>query len=426
MTFLLKDNVYAVMDYKNTEIECIYATGVAVTLSYDESTDTANARIKEYPITPTVTISGDPFANISLFDCEGDCKAENVEPLKKLTCPSSIRAWKIAEATKEESEDWKTSVKGVYSFDYFYMDGSSSKSITDYYGGTDGKDNSTGWWIFGESATKRTKVVPLKSNSPLRSSPEVTAPLVAERLYITGELEEENYSVSFKSASTEAVGSNTYIQFLTSGSGKFYLQKGKTITGFEGDSSLLTLKHICFKESIMEQDASRTDSSYKVNAPRHMIQSADSKNTCPAGYVHYELSDKICAAAVKEKKKSFCDEYGNTAKVLIRIIQIMQIVVPAIVLVLTGVDIARIVLAGNVEEELPKKKKTIIVRFIIMCAFFFLPLITRVVTELLTDKEIYDISCLFGEDVIEGEDDGDCVDISGGNGEDGSATGTTN
>ena len=409
--FFLPGDANAVIDTTTAEIECIYATGVAVGLSYDSSTGALSSYVKEYPVTKSVVIDGDPFSNISLFTCDGTCDQENITPLKNLTCPSEIKVWKVSEGTKEESGDWKTNVKGIYSFKHYY-DGDTSKTISSYYGWPDEKNNGTGWWIFGTEATRKTKVIELKSNSTISSSPEVTAPLVAERIYITGDLAASDYSVSYKSSSNEAVGSNNYVQFLKKGS-TYYAKRGKTITSISANSGIIGNEYICFKESISEQDSSRSDSSYKFNAVRHQITAAGTNNTCSAGYVLYKLDDKVCQVSGGDRETSFCDEFGNTAKVLIRIIQIMQIVVPILVIVLTSIDIARIVIAGNIEEELPKKKKSIIIRLIITCVFFFLPLITRLFIAFINDKEIYEVDCLFTGNATASTNDEneDCIEI---------------
>ncbi len=427
-TFVFNDKVYAVIDTTTMEIECIYATGISVSLTYDSTNNKLNANIKEYPITKSVTIEGETLSTSSLFTCDGACQNENVNHLKGLTCPSEIRVWKISKAhLDQDTNEWRNDVSAVYSFKYYYNN-NTSNSITDYYGGQEGTDNKTGWWIFGEGATYRSRVIALTSNSPLSSSdsPSERIPLVAERLYIRGSLDSTDYSVSYKSASQEVVGNNSYIQFFKKGAvadRQYYVKKGRTMTSISNvdDDLIIGNDYICFKESVMEQDSSRVDSSYKVNSIYHRISRAtkgkdeDGKDiyTCSGeGYVLYKLDDAICETEASTRKESFCDEYGNTAVVLIQIINILQIVVPALVIVLTGIDIGRIVVAGNVEEELPKRKKTIIIRLIIMAVFLFLPLITKLVITLINDKEIYDVSCLFNGGVSTTENnDNECVEI---------------
>lgn len=67
----------------------------------------------------------------------------------------------------------------------------------------------------------------------------------------------------------------------------------------------------------------------------------------------------------------------NTAKVLAKIIGYVQLIVPVLLIVLTGIDIGRIIVSGNLDEELPKQKKKILVRLITAIAIFFLPLIVQ-------------------------------------------------
>ena len=76
-------------------------------------------------------------------------------------------------------------------------------------------------------------------------------------------------------------------------------------------------------------------------------------------------------------------------------------------------------LAGNIEEELPKRKKSIVIRLIVMIAFFFLPLIVQLIVSLAEGVNILDVSCLFNNgEQVRNEDLGDfnCVDESNGNG----------
>jgi len=94
-----------------------------------------------------------------------------------------------------------------------------------------------------------------------------------------------------------------------------------------------------------------------------------------------------------------CRFIGNRTAELIRdIVSWLRILVPALVIVLIGLDITKMVLAGNLEEELPKKKKSIIIRLIIMLVFFFLPLFVVLIIKLINlspDINIGDVSCLF-------------------------------
>jgi hypothetical protein len=91
----------------------------------------------------------------------------------------------------------------------------------------------------------------------------------------------------------------------------------------------------------------------------------------------------------------------------------MQVLVPALTIVLTGIEIGRIVVAGNLEEELPKRKKSIIVRGIIMVTFLFLPLITQLIINLAEGVEILNVSCLFnnGEDPSSSQNELNCDNV---------------
>jgi len=79
---------------------------------------------------------------------------------------------------------------------------------------------------------------------------------------------------------------------------------------------------------------------------------------------------------------------GETVEQLRRIINILQILVPVLTIALTGFDLMKIVLSGNLDEELPKKKKVIAIRFVLMAFFFFLPFITSLLLGMLKDAGV--------------------------------------
>ena len=115
----------------------------------------------------------------------------------------------------------------------------------------------------------------------------------------------------------------------------------------------------------------------------------------------YEITDEI-PDANKKRSDALCNEIlPETSKVLRNVIKGAQIIIPVLLIVLTGLDIGKIVLTGNIEEELPKRKKLIMARFIVAIVFFFLPLFVSLVIDWLKDSgaknadAIEYIDCLF-------------------------------
>lgn len=97
-------------------------------------------------------------------------------------------------------------------------------------------------------------------------------------------------------------------------------------------------------------------------------------------------------------QEDVCKLLGNrTINLLKDISGWLQILVPALVMVLIGIDITKMVLSGNLEEELPKKKKSIFIRLTIMVGFFFLPFFVGLLIKLLNASgiKIGDLECFF-------------------------------
>ena len=130
---------------------------------------------------------------------------------------------------------------------------------------------------------------------------------------------------------------------------------------------------------------------------------SDNQNDC-----YDENDNKACAAfkflgerngGDEDSKNKLCEKLGNELVTIIQdIVATMQIVVPGLVIILTGIDIGKLVVSGNLDEELPKKKKTIIIRIIVMAIFFFLPTLTDLIIKLLKDADLIGVEyveCIF-------------------------------
>lgn len=403
---VVNNDVYALVDQKNAEIECVYANGIVIGMSYDKSLNKNTAYVKEYPVSKTATIDGDPVSNVSLYSVSG-----TINSLKNFSCPNRVYYWIGWEITEEvtKNEDGKTvdkdvvkTFKGVYSF--------STSGVTASFK----KEKKTGWWIFSTTVPTGGTVQVTGTNVD-QYDQYVGIQLVGERIYLTDDIEDNGYGHTYKlyTENEQAVGSSKYAQIYQGT--KNYIQVGKIITRLYGASG--NEEYLCIDPSITTQDSNRGEMSYKFSSIRHKVSVPNGK-TCSTGLL-YVRTTETCKPNFKDPGESFCDKYSNTAFVLIDIIKIMQILVPAIVIILTGIEFGKIVLSGNIEEELPKRKKSIVIRLIVMIAFFFLPLIVQLIVSLAEGVNILDVSCLFNNgEQVRNEDLGDfnCVDESNGNG----------
>jgi len=444
----------------NTEIECIYADGMVLGMRYDTATKTNHTYIKEYPVTPSVTVENDPVSSFDIYSHEA-----TLNSLGKLYCPNQVyyyialqgkgddqvrKGWYMITAggtitaelfstKKTGSLWWKDTVATAYPEPVWFVGDARGQT-------TCPRGHNDGWKEDPDNKRIKNKVTGYDCAAYARLA------LLGERLYFIDDISDDAYSYSLKMYTEEgqAVSSNKYAQIYKYKSysadanyldiygapsrgnetpekweWRYMLQIGKTVTAIQnsdvprlGEINNLKSKgndvYVCISESTMVQDPSRGDGTYKIDSIRNRITKvmSDPKTTCPKGSIKYEVTSEVCRFDVGNSAGSFCDKYGNTAKVLIKIVKISQVLVPILVIVLTALEITKIVLAGNLEEELPKKKKSIIIRLIIMIVFFFLPLIVQIIVSWAEGVSIYDVSCLFndGKQVIK-DSDLECIEI---------------
>lgn len=135
---------------------------------------------------------------------------------------------------------------------------------------------------------------------------------------------------------------------------------------------------------------------FHSGAVNFKVSSSKSTET-PNRYIYVEDAE----VASDTYREQICDKIPETAKVLRTIISYVKIIIPTLLVILVGLDITKIVIAGNPEEELPKKRKSIIARLITAISVFFLPTIISVILNAFfitgddNTKEIQAIDCLF-------------------------------
>ena len=348
--FIVDNDVHAFVNKTNAEIECIYANGVVIGMSYDKTAGKNTAYVKEYPVTKTSIIDGNPVSNVSLYSVDA-----TVSSLNNLSCPATVSYWIGWELHLNETydawgnvidEDVSKSYRGVYSYSNHAK---VTASLT--------KIETSGWWIF-KSTSATAGVIPVTGTNIGATSPYATIPLVGERIYLIDDIGSDGYGHTYKlyTENEQAVGSSKYVQIYKGTNN--YIQVGKVITKLQGANA--NAEYLCIEPSVTTQDSDRGETAYKFSSIRHKVHASTSK-TCSSGQLYVRTTES-CKTIIPENKESFCDRYSNTAFVLIDIIKIMQILVPAIVIIFTGIEIGRIVLAGNIEEELPKRKKSIFIR----------------------------------------------------------------
>lgn len=431
--FFLDIDVFATMNYKNTELQCIYGNGVQVNMRYDRTITSKNdidhisITLSDFPTSSTI-IYGDEILDSSLFDCEGRCVTQmltsNFAQLKLLRCPDNIKLWSIlyVDFDSASSSTSSTRKKGIYAFESSYsfmqshLGSPYNQWVTDFY-----KDPSNGYRLHGgisgwANGNPATLVKPINATNIVDTGNKVgdgynwvAIPLVAERLFIVEDLGDDAYSPAFRvyrgdangdgmEDDSQAVGTNKFAQVYKGDGGSYYLHLGKAITSLSSsEAQLFNNEYVCLKESVASENASRGDGKQSFSSSKNLVQPGSAKDSCGSGFTKYVRTTKICKPKVNTSAGSFCDKYPNVAFVLIDIIQILQIIIPALVIILTGIEIGRIVVAGNIEEELPKRKQSMIIRGIVMVAFFFLPAITKVIISLAEGVPILSVNCLFGE-----------------------------
>lgn len=384
--------------WHGVKIECIYTDGGAYSFSYMQIAE--DEGVKTY----------EPNVNRITYNLVG------VDTSKSGTT-SSVQYVNFPVATPAQSSDHKCK-QWLRSGTVTEEDDEGNDKTTSYYKFANEEsdtiftsDNFTnvGWWDWFWKGNKAYEEKAAEANANGD-----TFELVAERYILTESAGEPNYTLTYKEASEQATGSDNYAYIMVFGDTYLLKTREKTtlletgvdhfngisvnskgeVSGIEDQDTI----YINNPEPFSTTDTTGVASHYfKYNQVRYEI-STSKGGVFDRKYVLFNTGLGKGEAPADELCESIMPE---TSKILRRIIQIMQFLIPVLMIVLCGIDIGKIVVSGNIEEDLPKQKKRIIARLIIGVLFFFLPLITTLVIDLLKDsgaveaQDIKSIECLF-------------------------------
>ena len=217
---------------------------------------------------------------------------------------------------------------------------------------------------------------------------------------------------------------------------EWYSENGNRMAGYfyndnKAEDTINNMYYVCFKNASQELVSDGTSTAFAFTGVRHVLKrgnkvysykdygtdfniASDPNATCSArytgssGYSLYQLFSTDDDLDGETTKTSLCDIAPSTVIYIGEIINWLQILVPALLIIYTAVDISKIVITGNIEEELPKRKKNIIIRAIVSLIFFFLPLLVSVLFSIIytSDKDVDfgDYSCIYKQNSTSDEE----------------------
>lgn len=290
-------------------------------------------------------------------------------------CPSKLYAYDLPAKYETESEDDDDESEDNSVSTLYY---STSSSVASEIGGTREEESGMWWW-------KETEVV---SNATRETSMDTY--LVSEEVYLT--TAKETTVCDYKIPETDTVVTVYMYSNITLLESNGYSTTLPSVwTDCKKPASEGEVKYIYLNDPVGKSIAGGTGTRY--NYERFYV--GDSASTCKSNNdgnkcMKYQyLGTRNGSPDGDGKDNALCKVLGDkTVKEIQNIIDIMQILVPVLMIALTGFDIGKLVLSGNLDEELPKKKTIIIVRFCLTAFFFFLPLITGLIIDGLMDAGV--------------------------------------
>lgn len=374
--------------WKKTKIECIYSDGGAYSFSW--SVDLTSNEDISVINRNTYNLEG---ADVQQAGSSSIPKFVNSNVNSDHKCMKFVRRASI----KEKDEDDNNVTNTYYKF------GDEEPKFT-----TSNFEGESWWdWLFHGGMSAEEKKTAANKGQIFH--------LVSERVLLSAESGTPNHTLTYRMESSQASGSDSYAYIMVYDNAVLLKTKAKT-TILEGDTD--RFKNITIGEDgkvtgIDNKDViyinnpepfSSADSSgvpsyyYRQDTPRYKYSKTGPTSAFDRKYVLFNVGD----AEGDAPDDGLCDVImPETSKVLKRVIKIAQILVPVFLIVFTGIEIGRIVMSGNIEDDLPKMKKRIITRMVVAAIFFFLPLLTIVVLDQLRNsgaveaEDIKDIRCLF-------------------------------
>ena len=381
------------INYGDYELTCVYSDGAELTITKEEI----------YIATSSISMNANSNSKISFY------LTENQRPVRdangKITtsrassllsgfgaCPNRLYLYKVR-ATVDTNEDQETALEDVYNYYYSNLSG-----IEETISGT----STTGmlWWE--------------ETESNAREQPNIIR-LVSEEVNLT--TSKKAQICDYQTIGQSVLGSQTASLYIFSNIS--LLEVGNRITTLPsryGDCpAMLTeeemiqnnpnKKYLVINDPTPRIVGNVLSGNYEYNSIRFIAINGNKNseactkenggNPCTV----YQYIGKRNGAPDNNSANDVCKVLGNdTINILKTIVSWLQILVPALVIVLIGIDITKMVLSGNIEEELPKKKKTMIIRLIVMTIFFFAPIIAGLIINLLNEMGIInvgDLTCFF-------------------------------
>lgn len=390
------------------EMECIYDNGALITASYSDGAYMLS--YSEFKLANKVT---PPYTNaINAFFKEQEFAKEI---LQKAKCPTSIGlsgvlqsdgknsagfqvVYRVSDAAKMPESFLKDKhIPGFSATSYSFIDfnideGTILSNRVSLWGGTGGKKNAVGF----------------------------SFRLVSERIYFNNDVEPKR-KWAFKTEGQQAASTPKYIkisEYMTESNNRVkFAEKDNFITNIAislQDYNEEYIQFICFSPSVKSIKNDRNEMAYFYNQSQHMgshllrVQKeylgnygsqfgCTSSSGYSSGYSLYKETSFEDYDANVTTSTSICEVMPETALLISTVIYYLGILVPVLLIVLTAIDITKLVISGNLDEELPKRKKILITRFIIAICFFFIPIFIEIFVSSSYGMDFGDISCLYSE-----------------------------
>ena len=391
--FLQIDTVSAAIDWKGVVVECIYSDGGLYEYSYNDYTGKYSTNRYSYSLKGVDSSKSNTTSSI-IYSSNSDGSGVPVYTSSSSGIPTCKKYAYVATSTSDEDDDNTTVTYVKYN--------NSSLGSAPFADADFGESWYNSFW----------KKLTGTATADKANKTATEYELVSENYLITDKAGEPSSVYSYKKESkksgsevTQAVATGTYLTILNFDSVYFIQSNEKTTAKWSFGKPNVA----CFNDADPKSYSgnSSTVSYYFDNVRFNGISiDEDEGQSCASytGYSRYVYAGEGKMGDDVDTGELCTKIMPQTAKDLAKIIGWVQILVPILLIILSGLDIGRIVVAGNIDEELPKQKKKVIIRFVVAVSIFFLPLILKVLLNTVkvdsgsTDEEIQTIQyiqCIF-------------------------------